>query len=91
VTIGPIDRRGLGETVAWACALVCVTLLCLAELIKKGEIDPMLMGQFFALLTALVARGVEKAGQRSAVQELQAKAKPDTVESTTPVESGKEK
>ena len=66
----PIDRRGLGEIVAWSCASFMVGLVAVVKMIThKGEVDSVLMGQFVAIITILVARGTQGAAERSAKQD----------------------
>ena len=67
--IRPLDRRGLGETVAWASALGVVGLLLLVDLIKTGSMDPILLGGLSGLLAALLGRGTQSANERSAREE----------------------
>lgn len=62
----PIDRRGLGEVVAWAAALSATTLLLIATLVKTGSLDHTLLGLFIGQVTALAARGMQSASERSA-------------------------
>jgi hypothetical protein len=65
MALRPIDRRGLGEVIAWSSALGMLGLLLLTSLIKKGEMDPVLVGSFSGLITALLARGAQSASERS--------------------------
>lgn len=67
--IRPIDRRGLGETVAWASALGLTAMLLLAGLLKTGTMDPVLLGGFSGIVAALLGRGTQAASERSAREE----------------------
>lgn len=66
-----IDRRGLGEIVAWSCATVMTGAVLIAKLLVTKEIDGILMAQFIGVVTILVARGTQGAAERSAVKDLQ--------------------
>jgi hypothetical protein len=66
----PIDRRGLGEIVAWASSLGCVTLLLIATLVRTGNLDATLLGLLGGLVTATLARGAQSASERSAREDL---------------------
>jgi hypothetical protein len=70
MALRPLDRRGLGEIVAWSCASFMVGLVAIVKMIThQGEVDGVLMGQFVAIITILVARGTQGAAERSAKQE----------------------
>lgn len=66
----PVDRRGLGEVVAWACSMAVVGVALIAGLVKTGEFNPVLLGSLSGLVTALVARGAQSASERSAREEI---------------------
>lgn len=64
MTIGPVDRRGLAEVVAFATALLAITVVMLAEIVR-GQLDPEIRGLFISAWTILVARGTKAAMDRS--------------------------
>lgn len=66
----PIDRRGLGEVVAWASCLAVVALLLLVDLVKTGKLDGSLLGLLGGVVAALLGRGTQSASERSAREEM---------------------
>ena len=71
MNIGPVDRRGLAEIVAWAGALFSLLVLALAQLVRNGAVDPMVLSTFMGTITALLARGTKAAMDRSAAADAQ--------------------
>lgn len=69
-SIRPQDRRGLAEIVALASILVMVSIVICVELATHQDIPKELFATFFATCYALIARGTQGAGERSASSEL---------------------
>jgi hypothetical protein len=67
--IRPTDRRGLGETVAWAASLNVVGVLLVVDLVKTGHLDSTLLGLLSGVVAAVLARGTQSAAERSAREE----------------------
>jgi len=66
----PVDRRGLGETIAWASALTFTSILLAASLFKTGHFDPTILGFFGGLIAAVMARGAQSSAERSSRDDL---------------------
>jgi voltage-gated potassium channel Kch len=66
----PIDRRGLGEVVAWSSVLLLVALLIVADLFKTGKLDDRLIGLLGGVVAALMGRGAQSAAERSAREDI---------------------
>lgn len=70
-TIGPMDRRGLGEVATWVGILGCLTIITLVILILQAighqtvEIPNSILGLITGVVTAAVARGTQGAVERS--------------------------
>jgi hypothetical protein len=69
IQLQPVDRRGLGETIGWASCLIVVGLMSITYLLKNGTIEPTLMGMLSGIVTAVMARSLQSASERSAVNE----------------------
>lgn len=69
-SIRPQDRRGLAEIVALASIIVMVSIVICFELATHQPIPKELLGTLFGTLYALIARGTQGAGERSASSEL---------------------
>lgn len=71
----PLDRRGLGEIVTWACVTTILGVLNLAYMILTSrrasgvEVDHTLMGALVGAITAFIARGTQGAAERSGASE----------------------
>jgi hypothetical protein len=70
--MSPIDRRGLGEIVAWSSCLVVVGLLCAVEIAKTGQLSGQMTGLLAGIVAALMGRGAQSASERSAREEIAA-------------------
>lgn len=65
------DRRGLGEIVAWASALLALVVVAVAQIFRSGGIDYEVRGLFLGLVVALISRGTKGAMDRSGAADAQ--------------------
>lgn len=66
MTLLPKDRRGLGEIMTWASSVIVLGLVIAGYLIRGFQPPAEFLMIFGAAVVAHLARGTEKAGQRSA-------------------------
>jgi hypothetical protein len=66
VTLLPKDRRGLGEIMAWASSVLVLGTVIGGYLLRGFQPPAEFLMIFGAAVVAHLARGTEKAGQRSA-------------------------